>query len=279
MVITVRERNASETISCPEPYAIAGQSAFCRQDQNLPLVSCIMPTYNRRQLALRSIRYFLCQDYPNKELVIVDSGTDKVMDLIPDDCRIKYIHLGRRFSIGYTRNLAVELSKGMIIALWDDDDWSAANRIGYQIRPLLEGKADVCGTDTGIFFDILKNSFWSCDSKIQSVISYAGCHDGSIVFYRNLWEKYAKFPDISFGEIFAFLRAISGKARIFQLPNSNVFIYIRHGANALKFICGEFINSERWSLMQAPEFLSAEDLQFYQDFRQKWKQSDIAEEC
>ena len=40
-----------------------------------PLVSCIMPTYNRRHFAGKAIEYFLRQDYPNKQLVIVDDGT------------------------------------------------------------------------------------------------------------------------------------------------------------------------------------------------------------
>ena len=40
-----------------------------------PLVSCIMPTYNRREFVPLAIRYFLRQDYANKELIIIDDGT------------------------------------------------------------------------------------------------------------------------------------------------------------------------------------------------------------
>jgi len=57
----------------------------------LSLVSCIMPTYNRRAFVPQAIYYFLRQDYPNKELIIVDDGTDEVGDLIPGDERIRYI--------------------------------------------------------------------------------------------------------------------------------------------------------------------------------------------
>ena len=55
------------------------------------LISCIMPTYNRREFVSQAIYYFLHQDYPNKELIIVDDGTDEVGDLIPGDERIRYI--------------------------------------------------------------------------------------------------------------------------------------------------------------------------------------------
>ena len=50
-----------------------------------PLASCIMPTYNRRQFIPRAVAYFLAQDYPNLELVVVDDGSDPIDDLLPAD--------------------------------------------------------------------------------------------------------------------------------------------------------------------------------------------------
>jgi glycosyltransferase involved in cell wall biosynthesis len=66
----------------------------------LPLVSCIMPTANRRAFVPRAIQYFLRQDYPEKELVILDDGEDSVADLIPADPRIRYLRETRRRTIG-----------------------------------------------------------------------------------------------------------------------------------------------------------------------------------
>jgi glycosyltransferase involved in cell wall biosynthesis len=37
-----------------------------------PIASCIIPTANRRRFVPQAIRYFLTQDYPNKELIVVD---------------------------------------------------------------------------------------------------------------------------------------------------------------------------------------------------------------
>jgi glycosyltransferase involved in cell wall biosynthesis len=48
-----------------------------------------MPTRNRRRFVSQAIGYFLRQDYPNKELVVVDDGEDAVANLIPPDCRIR----------------------------------------------------------------------------------------------------------------------------------------------------------------------------------------------
>jgi len=48
-----------------------------------PVVSCIMPTYNRRKFVPQAIRYFLRQSYEPKELLIIDDGSDPVNDLVP----------------------------------------------------------------------------------------------------------------------------------------------------------------------------------------------------
>jgi glycosyltransferase involved in cell wall biosynthesis len=92
----------------------------------LPLISCIMPTYNRRSFVPQAIFYSLHQNYPNKELIIVDDGDDAVGDLVPADERIRYIRSPGRQSIGLKRNLACEEARGSIIAYWDDDDWYAS---------------------------------------------------------------------------------------------------------------------------------------------------------
>ena len=73
---------------------------------DLPLVSCIMPTFNRRPFVPHAIRYFLCQDYPKKELIVVDDGTDPVVDLMRDNESIRYVRLTDRRTVGAKRNLA-----------------------------------------------------------------------------------------------------------------------------------------------------------------------------
>jgi glycosyltransferase involved in cell wall biosynthesis len=127
---------------------------------NLPLVSCIMPTFNRRQFIPLAIRYFLRQDYPDKELVIIDDGTDRVADLIPADPRIRYFGLPGRASTGAKRNLACKYSTGTLIAHWDDDDWYAPWRLSYQLEQLREAHADICGLDRVFFYAFKEEKVW-----------------------------------------------------------------------------------------------------------------------
>jgi Glycosyl transferase family 2 len=59
-----------------------------------------MPTANRRRFVSQAIRYFLAQEYSNKELLIVDDGEEAVGDLVPEDARIRYIRLPRKSVLG-----------------------------------------------------------------------------------------------------------------------------------------------------------------------------------
>src|SRR4051794_6644602 len=85
-------------------------------DATSPLVTCAMPTRNRRGFVTQAILYFLRQTYQRKELIVIDDGEDAVADLMPEDERIRYVRLDRRLPIGAKRNLACELGRGDVIA-------------------------------------------------------------------------------------------------------------------------------------------------------------------
>ncbi len=90
-----------------------------------PLVSCVMPTFDRRRFVPDAIDGFWSQTYPDRELVIVDDGTDPIADLVPDDPMIRYVRLDQRLKTGAKRNAACRAARGDVIVHWDDDDWSS----------------------------------------------------------------------------------------------------------------------------------------------------------
>ena len=89
-----------------------------------------MPTCNRQGLIPVALKCFLSQDWPDKELVVIDDGAAKVGELVkqlvPDAV---YIYLAKKQVIGVKRNLACEAAGGEVICHFDDDDWSAAARV------------------------------------------------------------------------------------------------------------------------------------------------------
>ena len=125
-----------------------------------PLVSCIMPTWNRRKFILHALDYFFRQDYPNVELIIVDDGDDPISDCLPADKRLRYIRLDRRLSLGAKRNLACQQARGVFIVHWDDDDWYPSWRVTAQVRALHEQRADVCGTSEVYYYELGRDRAW-----------------------------------------------------------------------------------------------------------------------
>lgn len=88
-------------------------------------VSCICPTYNRppnyQWLVEEAIESFLRQDYPNKELIVLNDCPGQ--ELICDAPDVFVINLPRRFrSYGEKLNAGIALAQGSLIALWNDDD-------------------------------------------------------------------------------------------------------------------------------------------------------------
>lgn len=164
--------------------------------ENVPLVSCIMPTYNRHVFASQAIHYFLTQDYPNRELIIVDDGSDAIDDLIPADERIRYIRLRERATVGAKRNLACEEARGTVIAHWDDDDWHAPHRLRYQVEALLREGTEICGISSLLFYEIESGRAWQYTYPKSQRLWLSG---STLCYKRSFWSGN-RFANINVGE-------------------------------------------------------------------------------
>lgn len=139
-----------------------------------------------------AIRYFLQQDYENKELVIVDDGTDTIENLVPVHTQIRYIRIKKNMTLGEKRNFCVRESKADLIMHWDDDDWMAPYRISYQVRELLANKAEVCGLQQMYFYEFSTDKCWLYKYPANARPWLAG---GSLLYTRAFWKK-GPFPDM-----------------------------------------------------------------------------------
>jgi hypothetical protein len=206
-----------------------GDSASRKEDETagcLPLVSCIMPTYNRRQYVPQAIQYFLRQDYPSRELIIVDDGSEPVDDLIPPDSRIRYVRLNTRMILGAKRNLACGLAQGTIIAHWDDDDWIAPHRLRYQVEVLEREKADLCGASRQLYYNPSTNRAWLYEYPMSIRRWLAG---NTLCYRKAFWVKNP-FSEIAVGEDTRF--AWSPKARnAVVVPDHTFYVGLVHSAN------------------------------------------------
>jgi glycosyltransferase involved in cell wall biosynthesis len=220
-------------------------------EQNYPLVSCIMPTANRYKYVFESIRSFLGQDYPNKELIIV---FDKVSDLpaieFPQNVRLIQ---AKNTILGAKRNEACRHAQGVIIAQWDDDDIYNTNRLTLQAMPIITGKADVTGLQHFVFYEMATGKGWLPKKSLFSEIFVGNVHGGSLVFNKRLWERLNMYPHYTSGEDAAFLKWVVKKgARLIPLYGYDSFLYVRHNSNTWKFEENNFRKYSGWTPARLP---------------------------
>jgi len=107
-----------------------------------PLVSVIIPTYNRAGTVRRAIRSVLSQDYQNFEVLVVDDGsTDETPSLFGgnvEDGRLKFIRLERNVGGAQARNAGLALARGEFIAFLDSDDEWFPSKLTKQLERFRE---------------------------------------------------------------------------------------------------------------------------------------------
>jgi glycosyltransferase involved in cell wall biosynthesis len=116
-----------------------------------PLVSCIIPTYNRAHIVGRAIQSVLNQTYKNIEVIVVDDGsqdnTQEVVLSIKDE-RVRYIRLHRNFGAAFARNIGIANARGEFVAFLDSDDCFLPEKIEKQVELMLKDESTgVCYTE------------------------------------------------------------------------------------------------------------------------------------
>jgi len=109
-----------------------------------PLVSIIIPTFNRVHLIGETLQSVISQTYTNWECIVVDdNSTDetiqKVVSFQEKDCRFKLIKKSKeeRQGAGISRNVGLKIASGEYIQFLDSDDILKENKIEEQIKLLL----------------------------------------------------------------------------------------------------------------------------------------------
>ena len=190
------------------------------------LITCIVPTADRRLFVPQAVAQFLQQDYEPRELIVLDDGEHSVADLILDDPRVRYVRDERKSLIGVKRNRLCELARGDVIVHWDDDDWMAPWRVRYQVERLLAAGADVCGLDRPLFYDPAARQAWQ---YIYPANAAPWVYGATLCYTKAFWRRNP-FPPIGVGEDSRFVWANVSK-RVLALDDPTFFVGIIHAGN------------------------------------------------
>ncbi|HDS16906.1 MAG TPA: glycosyltransferase [Proteobacteria bacterium] len=106
-----------------------------------PLVSVVIPTFNRAQPLLRAVASVLDQSYSRLQIIVVDdASTDASAALLVKHFgnRIELLRLPRNRGVSYARNRGIAFSRGDFIALLDSDDLWSPEKIARQLAFMRE---------------------------------------------------------------------------------------------------------------------------------------------
>lgn len=104
---------------------------------SFPLITAGITCYNASDTIERAIASALNQDWPNLEVLVVDDhSSDGSLDIIRAladvEPRLRVVPHQQNRGVGAARNTLVENALGDFLAFFDDDDYSAPNRVRQQ---------------------------------------------------------------------------------------------------------------------------------------------------
>ena len=128
-----------------------------------PLVSICTPTFNRRPFIPFMIKCFEQQTYPKDriEWIIIDDGTDPILDLVQNIKQVKYTYYKEKMLLGRKRNLMHNKCSGDIIIYMDDDDYYSPERVSHAVQTLQDNPTFLIAgsSEMYIYFDSKKKMY------------------------------------------------------------------------------------------------------------------------
>lgn len=137
-----------------------------------PLISVILPVYNREKFVAGAVQSILDQTYEFFELIIVDdASTDSTLGVIKrfHDERIRILENEENLGVSSSRNKGICEANGEFVAFMDSDDISLPDRLEKQ-QALLSERPEVliCGS-------------WMRELNSKKVLKYKEKHEEIVV--------------------------------------------------------------------------------------------------
>jgi glycosyltransferase involved in cell wall biosynthesis len=140
------------------------------------LVSVIIPTYNRYNYLLNTIKSVKSQTLKDIEIIVINDGSSQPEYYNFNDESVIMIHLKQNSKsifgypcAGHVRNEGIKIAKGKYIAFCDDDDIWFPNKLQLQLDAMETTKCKMSCTDA---------------------LFGSGTYDINITYERGLGERY-----------------------------------------------------------------------------------------
>ncbi len=176
------------------------------RNENNPLVSVVIPTYNRAELLPRAIKSVLSQTFKDFELIIVDDGsTDDTKEVVKKfqekDKRIKYIWQKNSGGPASPLNNGIKNSLGEYISFLEDDDEWLPKKTEEQLSLFQKSKmiglvgCNAMVTKNNKLLYIYKTPS-DCKNYLKELLeSNIICSTGSVLIKKSVLEEVGLFDE------------------------------------------------------------------------------------
>jgi len=199
---------------------------------NRPLVSVIVPAYNREDYLPEALDSIVNQNYRPLEVIVVDDGstdgTVTVAQSHPEVRCVCQVHQG----VSAARNAGVAASRGELLAFLDSDDCWTPGKLDVQVDYLLQNPGiDFClGRIQNYLQPGCRQPGWVADYEFSAPLAVPSpC---TMLIRRAAFDRVGGFdPRFTHGEDTDwFFRAREGRIPFFMLPD--ILLYRRiHNTN------------------------------------------------
>ncbi len=203
-----------------------------------PLISILLPTYNRGYILSRAIESVLKQTFLYWELIIIDDGsvddTEKVVEKYIIDRRIKYlkiVHGGqmRALNFGFTNSKSD--SKSDLVAFLDSDDWYDDMHLQKGLKYFENNpKVDFISTKLIVIGDQYVVDMRDVTKKIH----VQDCNpQGTFLIRREVISSLGGFPNDDYGADYILYNLAKTKGFIVKNTFDKTYYFDRTGSDSI----------------------------------------------
>lgn len=213
-----------------------------------PLISVVVPTFERSQFVARALDSIYNQSWKNFEIILVDDNipdsrweaeTKKILEPYCERGKLIYVKTSGAVGGGAARNLALQYCNGEYITFLDDDDRYLPDKLETQVKFMMKYKLDGSFQDVKWhneeekLVELRKMDYvtdYSKEGLLKAHILHSICPTSIYMFRRDKLMETEGFGEVPSGQDFILmLRCIESGMKMKYMPGVHVIQYIHKG--------------------------------------------------